>query len=122
MAALSRLNATGGTSEAARDLMNANGRAKTLEQLVLELVEERPATGEEMHARIQALGVRTVLYSIKPRFSALAQRGLVTDSGERGTSESGRLRSIRWRATTADERSLFAARKAAADEKGPARE
>lgn len=107
--ALSRSNSTGGTSQAARDLMNLNGRAKTLEQLVLELVEQEPATGEEMLARIRARGVQTVLYSVKPRFSALKAKGLVTDSGERGLSESGKLRSVRWRATTPAERGAWAA-------------
>lgn len=105
--ARSRRNSTGGTSEAARDLMNAAGHAETLEKLVLRLVEERPATGEEMLERVRALGVRTVLYSIKPRFSRLKALGLVTDSGERGVSESGKLRSVRWRATTAAERAAF---------------
>lgn len=106
--ALARANSTGGTAEVAASLMNTSGRAKTLEQLVLELVTEAPATGEEMLDRLRQRGIRTVLYSVKPRFSALKAKGLCTDSGERGISESGKLRSVRWRATTAAERAAFA--------------
>ena len=108
--ALARRNSTGGTAEAAADLMNASGRAKTLEQMVLELVSVAPATGEEMLARLRERGVQTVLYSVKPRFSALKAKGLVTDSGERGISEAGKLRSVRWRVTTPEERSIWAAK------------
>lgn len=117
--ALARRNSTGGTAEAARDLMNENGRAKTLEQIVLELVREQPGTGEELLERIRARGIRTVLYSVKPRLSTLKARGLIVDSGERGVSESGKLRSVRWRAATPDELSLYLARAAVEAEKEP---
>lgn len=78
--------------------------APTLRLLVLEVVETAPATGEQVLATLRRRGVRTLLYSVKPRLSELKRAGLIADTGQRGESESGARRSVIWRATTADER------------------
>lgn len=111
-----RRDATGGTSEAGRDFIAP--RAKTLRQHVLDAVEDRPGTPEEIHARLMKAGVHHLLTAVRPRCSELSRMGLITDSGERGLGESQRCRSIRWRATTVEERAAFEAeqaRKAEAD-------
>jgi len=82
-------------------------RAQTLREMTLDLIEQAPATGEAVYAKLSEQGVACVLYSIKPRLSELSRQGLVTDSGMRGMSDSGKCRSIVWRATTAAERAAF---------------
>lgn len=106
-----RRSSTGGTAEAGAAFIEPH--APTIRHMTLEIVEQSPATGEQVHEILRERGVRCVLYSVKPRLSELKNAGLVTDSGERGISDSGKLRSVVWRATTAQERSQFLARKAA---------
>ena len=113
-----RNDATGETSRLARDFIAP--RAKTLRQHVLDAIEALPGTPEQIHARLGAAGVRHLLTAVRPRCSELARMGLIKDSGERGLGESQRCKSIVWRATDADERSLWAARKAAEREHGEA--
>jgi hypothetical protein len=92
--------------------------APTLEQMALDAVTVRPSTPEEIKLVIEAQTGRPVLLtSIRPRLSQLKARGLVADSGERRPGESGRCMSVAWRATTQEERALFAARQVAAAEK-----
>ncbi|WP_296596482.1 hypothetical protein [Phenylobacterium sp.] len=77
-----------------------------------------PASPEEVCAGIAAPGERLLLTTIRARVCGLRAKGRVVESGEYGKGESGKVRVIRWRAATADELSLFLARKAARDEKG----
>ena len=112
-----RANSTGGTAEAAAQVVAP--LARTLEGRCLQLLEERPLSGEELHAIIEAESGRAVpLYSVKPRTSQLKAKGLVAASGERRISAGGRAKSIVWRATTAEERALHVARKLAEAEHG----
>jgi DNA-binding IclR family transcriptional regulator len=80
---------------------------------VLNGLSKGPGTAEE-------IGERVALhwYLTRPRISELKALGLVTATGERGRGALGGS-VTRWRLTTVEERSIFAARKAAADEKGP---
>jgi len=112
-----RRNSTGGTSKAAALYMTP--KAPSLRDRVLTLIEARPATPEALQARLQAEGVHHLISAIRPRCTELKAMGLVCDSGLRGLGESGRCKSVVWRATTAEERSRFAALKALAAEKGP---
>ena len=66
-----------------------------------------PATAEEIGERV---GLHW--YLTRPRLSELQALGLVAKSGERGRGALGGGVNV-WRLTTAEERSLFAARKAA---------
>ena len=79
-----------------------------------------PASPEEVCAGIAEPGERLLLTTIRARVCGLRAKGRVVASGEYGKGESGKVRVIRWRCTTADELSLFLARKAAETEKGPA--
>ena len=111
-----RNDATGDTSRRARDFIAP--RAKTLRQHVLDTIEAQRGTPEQIHARLSERGVRHLLTAVRPRCSELSRMGLITDSGERGLGESQRCKSIVWRATNADELSLWGARKAAEREHG----
>lgn len=112
-----REGSAGGTAEVAAQVVAP--LARTLEGRCLQLIEERPRSGEELHAIIEAEAGHSVpLYSVKPRTSQLKAKGLVTDSGERRVSAGGRCRSIVWRATTAEERAVFAAQRAAERREG----
>lgn len=102
-----RNDATGGTSEAGRDFIKP--KAKTLRQQVLDAIEEQPGTPEEIHARLVKAGVQHLLTAVRPRCSELVRMGLIKDSGERGLGESQRCRSVRWRATTPEERAAWEA-------------
>lgn len=84
--------------------------------------EHGPCTPEEVQAGIARPGERLLLTSVRARICGLRARGRLVDAGTRGLGESGKVRVIRWRCTTADELSLFLARKAAEDEKGEASE
>lgn len=108
-----RNDATGETSRQGRDFIAP--KAKTLRQQVLDAIEAQRGTPEQIHARLKTAGVNHLLTAVRPRCSELARMGLIKDSGERGLGESQRCKSIVWVATTADERSLFAARKALED-------
>ncbi|WP_293679335.1 hypothetical protein [uncultured Phenylobacterium sp.] len=80
-----------------------------------------PVSPEEIAAAIAAPGERLLLTSVRARVCQLRNLGRIVDAGadKRGLGESGRVRVIRWRVTTPDERSRWAALKALADEKGP---
>jgi len=80
---------------------------------VLAGLDAGPQTSEQIG---ECIGLHW--YLVRPRLSELSALGLVTDTGEHGRSALGG-KSTLWRQTTADERALFAARKAAEDEKGP---
>ena len=108
-----RRNSTGETAKAAALAMRP--RAKTLRQRVLDHVEERPGTPEDVQARLKAEGVFHLVSSIRPRFTELKAVGLVCDSGARGLGESGRCKSVVWRATTPEERERFRARQGEGD-------
>ena len=60
-------------------------------------------------------------YLVRPRLSELERRGLVIKTGDRGRSALGGQSTL-YRPTTEEERSLFAARKAAEAEKGGGRD
>jgi hypothetical protein len=110
--ALARRNSEGGTAQhAARTT-----KGPTIRQRVLDSVTAEPGTGEMILQRLLAAGVRTVLYSVKPRLSELSRVGLVCDSGKRGRSDGGKT-SIIYRATTEAERAAW---RAAHDEAGGA--
>jgi len=117
--ALSRRGSTGGTSEEAARFVRP--RLGPICQAVLDEIEKAPSTGEEVFERLTEAGIRTTLYTVKPRLSDLARNmGLITDSGRRGTSYSGRCKSIIWRATTEEERKAFLDQLAANDSGGGA--
>ncbi len=101
---LYRRGSIGGTAqEAARTTKGPTIRARVLAQ-----IEAAPATGEAVLEALTRQGVKTVLYSVKPRLSELARVGLICDSGARGRSDGGK-RSIVWRATTPAERANWIA-------------
>ena len=105
-----RRNATGETSRDAA--LHMRPVAPRLRDRVLAYVEQRPGNPEDIHQRLKADGVFHLVSSIRPRFTELKAAGLVCDSGERGPGESRCRKSVIWRATTAEERSRFAALKA----------
>lgn len=111
-----RRNATGETSEAAARYMAP--KAPRLRDQVLAAIELQPATPEEIQARLKASGVHHLVSAIRPRCTELKGLGLICDSGQRGVGESGRCKSVVWRATTADERAAFAATAADASGQG----
>lgn len=113
-----RSNATGGTAEIAAEVVKA--LALSLEKGCLSALKDGPATPEELKARFdRELGRPVLLNSVRPRLSALKARGLVKDSGQRRPGEGGRCMAIAWELCTPEEVSLFEARRAAEDEKGP---
>lgn len=103
----SRRNATGETSEAAALYMAP--KAPRLRDQVLATIEDQPATPEQVQARLKAGGVHHLVSAIRPRCTELKGLGLICDSGQRSLGESGRCKSVVWRATTAEERAAFAA-------------
>lgn len=105
-----RNNSTGETAQAARDFVRP--KVPNLQALVLQIIEAQPSSPEQIHARLTAMGVRTVLTSVRPRTSELARKGLIKDSKRRALAESGRCKAIVWVATDADERARFDALKA----------
>lgn len=107
-----RRDATGNTAQQARDFIAP--KAKTLRQRVLDAIESRAGTPEEIHARLRAEGAHHLLTAVRPRCSELMRMGLIADSGLRGLGESQRCKAIVWRATTPSERAVFAARQAEA--------
>lgn len=103
-----------GTGEAASAYYAAQVKGRRADVLAgLEALGGR-ATCEEIGAHI---GLH--FYLTRPRVSELKALGLVIETGERGHGALGGTVN-RWRLTTADERSLFLARKAAEDEKAGA--
>lgn len=97
----------------------AGRRARPLLERVLALLDETPGTPEELTQRFARGGEVVLLNTIRARCSQLHALGRVVPSGTFGKGESGKTRAIRWRVATPGELSLFLARKAAADEKGP---
>jgi predicted ArsR family transcriptional regulator len=77
------------SAEAARSVGH---RAAGLRAHVLASITSLPGTPEEVAARLGQ-----PVHSIRPRFSELAAKGLIEDSGERGEAMGGK-RAIRWRA------------------------
>jgi predicted ArsR family transcriptional regulator len=99
----------GGTGElgAIQTAPRLRGRRKA----VLEGVEQKPGSAEQIGERI---GLHW--YLTRPRLSELKALGLVVETGERGKGALGGKVNV-WRATTAEERGLFNARKALEAEK-----
>lgn len=91
-----------------------------LARIVESLAAEGEASPEQLHARLARQGVKSLLTSVRARVCQLNKLGRVVDSGKRGLGESGNCKVIVWRLSTADELSLFSARRAAADEHGEA--
>lgn len=85
-------------------------RAKPIRVRVLAVIEQGPATAEEIAAKI---GEHPMI--VRARCSELRGQGLIEDSGERGTGFLGG-RVVRWRGTSPEERALAAARRAAETE------
>lgn len=110
-----RKGSRGGTAQAAA--RHTAPKAPTLRMRVLALIEEKADNPEGIFDRLKAEGVKTVLTSVRPRTTELANLGLVKDSGRRALGESGVCKSIVWEATSPEERAAFAARKAAEAEK-----
>ena len=69
--------------------------AKSLRARVYDSLKAMPATPETLAGR---LGVP--VYNIRPRCAELAKRGLIEDSGQRGTATGGR-KAIVWKVTNA---------------------
>ena len=86
----------------------------TRRRQVLDGLGDGPKTAEQIGGEI---GLHW--YLVRPRLSELKALGLVAETGQRGASALGGKCTV-YRPTTETERSLFAARKAARDEKGPA--
>lgn len=95
------------TGETAREAAQISER-RTLRQRVLDLIEAKPGTPEDVFSRLTAQGVQTVLTSVRPRCSELLRLGLIADSGERARAEGGQ-RAIVWRATSPEERAAHGA-------------
>ena len=78
--------------ETAEDAANGiAGKAGSLRARVYAELRVGPATPEDI-----ALRLGEPVHNIRPRLSELAARGLVEDSGDRGTAMGGR-QAIRWR-------------------------
>ena len=99
-------NATGETSKAAALYMKP--KAPRLRDRVLSFVEASPSTPEVVQVKLQADGIFHLVSAIRPRFTELKAMGKVCDSGARRIGESGRCKSVVWRATTEDERQQVA--------------
>ena len=79
--------------------------AKTMIELVLQLLEEEgPASPEQLHAKLTARGVRSLLNSVRARVCQLHKQGWLVDTGDRALGESGRAKVIIWRLLTPQER------------------
>lgn len=105
------------TSMAAAEFVAASA-GKMLDRCESYIRANGPASPEEVAAGIAQPGERLLLTSVRARICQLRGLGRVVATDERGLGESGRCKVIKWRAATADELSLFLARKAAAAEKG----
>lgn len=105
------------TSRAAADFV-APTAPRMMDRIEAHLRAHGPATPEEITAGLARPGERLLLTSVRARVCQLRNLGRVVDAGSRGLGESQRCKVIRWRCATADELSLFLARKAAGDEKG----
>ena len=99
----------GGTGEAGA--IQTAPKLKGRRAAVYDALAERPGTAEQLGARI---GLHW--YLCRPRLSELKARGLAIETGERGAGAMGGTVNV-WRATTAEERALSAARRAAEAEK-----
>lgn len=89
------------------------GQMARRQRQVLDGLGRGPKNAEQIGAEI---GLHW--YLVRPRLSELEAKGAVVKTGERGRSALGG-KSTMYRPATAEEASLFLARKAAADEKGP---
>jgi predicted ArsR family transcriptional regulator len=87
-------------------------RVRFIRQGVLAALARGAATAEQISA-----GMDEHFMIVRARLSELRAQGLVTDTSERGRGALGG-KVIVWRLTTDDERSMFAVRKIAKDEKG----
>ncbi len=93
-------------------------RAPTMLQLIADLLAEGPASPEQLHAKLRSRGERSLLTSVRARVCQLHKSGRVIDSGARGIGESGTAKVVIWRLASAEELSMFLARKAVEGEKG----
>ena len=110
---------TGPNSATSQEAASAAAvHAGPLKDRVLALLDVGPASPEELQAKFAALGERVLLNTVRARCSDLHALGRLRPSGTFARGESGKVRVIRWRLATADELSLFLARKAAEDENG----
>ena len=92
--------------------------AKMMDRVERYIIDHGPASPEEITHAIREPDEHLLLTSIRARVCQLHKLGRVKDSGERGVGESLRSRVIRWRASTPEERSLWAAQRALAEERG----
>jgi hypothetical protein len=106
------------TSRAAAEFV-APSAGRMMDRVEAYLQAAGPASPEEISAGIAQPGEILLLNSVRARCTQLRALGRVVDSGQRGKGESGKVRVIRWRVATADERSRFAALRALEAEKGP---
>lgn len=109
---------TAETSKAGADLV-APTASKMEDRCEAYIRANGPSCPEEVTAGIAMPGERLLLTSVRARICGLRAKGRLIATDERGLGESGKVRVIKWRCATADELSLFLARKAAEDEKGP---
>jgi len=100
------------TGEAAAALINKT--LKPMRELVLAAFDEGPASPEQIHERLQRQGHDLWAMTVRCRVSDLGKLGRIVDTGQRGTSMSGRAKSIIWRKATPKELSDFLAKKEAA--------
>ena len=107
------------TSRAAAEFV-APSAGRMMDRCEAFIRQNGPSSPEEIAAGMVYPGEHLLLTSVRARVCQLRNLGRVIDAGRelRGIGESGRVKVIRWRVTSADERSMFAARKAAAEEKG----
>lgn len=75
------------------------------------------ASPEQIVAALKDRGHQVLLTSIRARTTGLYKQGRVMPSGEYGKGESGKVRVIKWRASTPAELAQHIARKSAQDEK-----
>lgn len=109
-----RSQAVGETSREAAIAQRA--RAPKMMERVLDLLEQGPASPEQLHAKLTEDGEYVLLTSVRARVCQLHKLGRVVDSGARGLGESRRARVIIWRLATPAEFAAFQAAKEAADE------
>lgn len=105
------------TSRAAAEFV-APSAGRMMDRIEALVAERGPMSPEEITEALWTPDNPILLNSVRARATQLKRLGRATDSGLRGLGESRKVRVIRIRVTTPDERSLFLARKAAEDEHG----
>jgi hypothetical protein len=92
--------------------------AGPLKDRIFGMLQDGPASPEELQVRFASWGERVLLNTLRARCSDLHALGKVVPSGTFGRGESGKVRVIRWRQSTPEELSQHLAHQAADAEHG----